>query len=343
VRNAKLVFYYVCRALGLFRVAQWLTRNHLKILCYHGFEMKDESAFRPKLFITPDLFERRLATIQRYGLRVLTLDEAVERLYAYRLPQNSVVITIDDGFYSVHEKAVPRLKRFGFPATVYVTSYYVEKPNPVFRLVIQYMFASTACREVVLCDVRWSADRTINLNSPSEAARAMWECINFGERQCNEEERVAISERLGELLDCPYVEIVESKAFNLMTPAQLQSLASGGVAAELHTHRHVLAPDDRGAAQNEISQNRDLLTQWTGSAANHFCYPSGLWEECQWKWLDEMRVKSSTTCLPGLNSAATPRHALRRFLDGQNIHQLEFEASLSGFADMLRGGLWRSH
>lgn len=340
-RRAKLAFYFASRALGLFRLSHRLTRSRLKILCYHGFEQKDEAAFRPKLFIRTADFEQRLATIGRYGMRVLPLDEAVERMYAGSLPRNALVITIDDGFASVHGKAAPLLRRFGYPATVYVTSYYVERPNPVFRLAVQYMFETTARRELALDGVAWSAPCVANLGDAAERERLAWQCIGYGERQ-DEQERVAICRHLGELLGTPYDDIVASGAFSLMTPAQLGELEDAGVAVELHTHRHVLPASDRQAVQREIADNRAALGRWVSRDFAHFCYPSGLWDQRQWEWLDEAGVKSSTTCMPGLNSARTPRHALRRFLDGANIHELEFEAALSGFSDLLRSCVqWR--
>lgn len=335
--STKVLVYYACRALGLFRLARWLTRRRLKILCYHGFEMGDEAAFRPKLFIRPAEFERRLATIARYRLRVLPLGQAVDALYAGSLPADALAITIDDGFYSTHEKALPLLQRFGFPATVYVTSYYVEHPNPVFRLAVQYMFHATAQPSL-----EWQGQR-YDLADPVQRQRAAWECIRAGE-QASEPERVALCERLGELLGTPYGPIAASKTLNLMTPAQLAALEAAGVAVELHTHRHLLPPDDRQAVHREIADNRAALRRWVGRDCRHFCYPSGLFDQRQWPWLDEMGVASSTTCLPGMNSRHTPRHGLRRFLDGANIHQLEFEAALSGFSDIVRScisGPWR--
>ena len=36
------------------------------------------------------------------------------------------------------------LKEFGFTATVYVTTYYVQRNHPIYRLALQYMFWKTA-------------------------------------------------------------------------------------------------------------------------------------------------------------------------------------------------------
>ena len=343
MRRVKLSFFAVCKALGLFSLARQRTRRQLKILCYHGFEVADECSFRPKLFIKAPQFEQRLATIRRLGMRVATLDQAVAQLYEGTLPEDTVVITVDDGFSSTHGLAVPLLRKYDCPATVYVTTYYVEHSAPIFRLVVQYMFDRSGATELVISNARWGADRVVNLADAAQAEQAMWECIDFGERHCTEEERHAISEALGAALNIPYRAIVESRMFHLMTAEQLQSLAADGVSVGLHTQRHVFSTDERAQAVREIADNRDALKRCGVDAIDHFCYPSGVFDPRQGDWLDEMGVKSSTTCIPGLNTALTPRHAMHRFLDGDNIHPLEFEAALSGFSDMLRGLLARSH
>lgn len=334
--NPKIAVYVTCRALGLFRVARWLTRRNLKILCYHGFELADEASFRPKLFIDGTIFAQRLGWIKRQGFHVLPLDEAVQRLYSGTLPDDALVITIDDGFHSVNRVAAPLLKRYAFPGAVYLTTYYVEHAQPIFRLVVQYMFWKTRQTDFV-APVPVDASRTrFDLADPTQRERATWTVIKHGEKRCSELERNTLCAEVGQLLDVPYGPIVASRALHLMTPDELATLADAGLSVELHTHRHMFPDDDRAAAEREIRDNRAALQRLVHRAPEHFCYPSGLWTEPQWDWLDAMGVRSSTTCLPGLNSAATPRHALRRFLDSANIHPVEFEAALCGFSDLLR-------
>jgi peptidoglycan/xylan/chitin deacetylase (PgdA/CDA1 family) len=336
MRRLKLLVLYVSKHIGLFALSNWWTRDKLKILCYHGFAFADEAQFRPKLFITPTTFARRLDTLKRYGHHVIGLDEAVDALYAKRLPQHALVITVDDGFHSFHQLALPLLRARLLPATVYVTSYYVRHAVPVFRLVVQYMFWKSAATRLSLRGRAWHTDGEIDLRDASQRGAAVDSCVAYGEAAGTEEERVAICRTLGEMLGVPYAGIVERRLLHLMTPAELASLHDAGVNVQLHTHRHSFPDNDETLAVREIEQNRAALSGWVAGPFNHFCYPSGVWDERQWSWLEQLGVKSSTTCVQGLNTATTPRHALRRFLDGENIHPLEFEAALSGFSDLLR-------
>ena len=66
-------------------------------------------------------FERQLALLARFRYRVLSLEELVGHLdRGARLPRRSVVITFDDGYEETHTVARPLLKRFGYPAIVFV-------------------------------------------------------------------------------------------------------------------------------------------------------------------------------------------------------------------------------
>src|SRR5579872_7447027 len=147
VRNA---FLWASRGVGLFSLSRRATRKGLRILCYHGFGDNDETLFRPKLFIRTTSFEQRLQTLRSQGFKILGLEAALQAMRQGCLPDFATVITIDDGFYSTYERASQVLAKFQFPATVYVTTYYCQHQNPIFRLLVQYVFWKTVKQELDL-------------------------------------------------------------------------------------------------------------------------------------------------------------------------------------------------
>ena len=91
-------------------------------------------------FITTTRFAARMESLRQHHCSVLSLGEAIDRLYRCDLPGRAVVITFDDGFANFHSNALPILKRYGFPATVYVSTYYSEHANlPVFPVACSYL------------------------------------------------------------------------------------------------------------------------------------------------------------------------------------------------------------
>jgi polysaccharide deacetylase len=89
--------------------------------------------------ITADFLRRRLETLRQSGYNILPLGEGIERLYAGTLPERSVVLTFDDGFFDFYWMALPVLQEYQVPATVYVSSYYSLFQRPVFDPMLAYL------------------------------------------------------------------------------------------------------------------------------------------------------------------------------------------------------------
>ena len=134
------VMLHAMRMLGAFKLAQFLTRKRLRILAYHGIAVGDQHEFAPFLFMQESTFRRRLEILRKRRMQVISLDDAVKRLQAGSNRAAEVVITIDDGWWSTLEFAAPLLKRFGYPATLYLSTRHAVEGTPVAPVVLGYMF-----------------------------------------------------------------------------------------------------------------------------------------------------------------------------------------------------------
>jgi len=71
--------------------------------------------------VSAGAFERQLALLARFRYRVLPLDDLIACFArGARPPRRSLVITFDDGYEETCTVAWPILKRFGYPAAVFV-------------------------------------------------------------------------------------------------------------------------------------------------------------------------------------------------------------------------------
>jgi peptidoglycan/xylan/chitin deacetylase (PgdA/CDA1 family) len=306
----------------------------LRILCYHGFGDNDETLFRPKLFIRTTSFEQRLQTLRSQGFKILELEAALQAMRQGCLPDFATVITIDDGFYSTYQRASQVLAKFQFPATVYVTTYYCQHQNPICRLLVQYVFWKTAKQELDLPASLCPFSGCFPLGEAHEKDEIMWKLIDWGERECSEADRFVLAKRIAELLEVDVSEIVRDRTFHIMSADEVRSLAHKGVDIQLHTHRHRFPADENGA--QEIRDNKAVLEPLLGNQLRHFCYPSGEWSDRCWPILRSEGIDSATTCERGLNYSHTPALALKRFLDSEDVSQLEFEAEIAGYMEILR-------
>ena len=87
------------------------------VLSYHKFSESKAD----KMTVTASAFEEQMKFLKDRGYRVITLDQLFDFLdYKIQIPRKSVVITIDDGWRSTHSIAFPILKKYGYPATLFV-------------------------------------------------------------------------------------------------------------------------------------------------------------------------------------------------------------------------------
>ena len=105
------------------------------ILCYHRF-----GPVATKMTITPQAFAQQLEHLAKNGWRVIPLAELRGFLDARKpLPPRTVVITMDDGYESVHRHAFPLLKKHGFPATLFVYTDFIGAPDALSWSQLQEM------------------------------------------------------------------------------------------------------------------------------------------------------------------------------------------------------------
>lgn len=321
---------------GLFWMAQRSTRKGLRILCYHGFTSGDLNRFRPKLFMSPGVFRARMEKLHQLRYPVLSLGEAVECLERNDLPDNATVITIDDGWTGTLTEAAPILRHYHFPATLYITSYYVDERQPVLNMLVQYLFWKTGMLTFNMSSLDPRLHGRFNLRKPAERETAEQSLIEFTEHYLTAAERPDFLVRLARELQLDPDKILSRNDLRIVSRDQIAALAKSDIDIQLHSHRHRFPQDSRADAAQEISDNRAVLEAVVGQKLTHFCYPSGQYAQHQLPWLADFGIKSATTTMAGLNYAPAALYELTRFLDGENIYPIEFEAELSGFLDIVR-------
>jgi len=108
------------------------------ILCYHRF-----GSDKSKMVVTPHDFARQMEYLAQHDYRVIRIADLIEFLQGKRaLPKRAVVVTMDDGYKSAYQHAFPTLRRFGFPATIFVYSDYVGAREGLSWKEMQEMVAS---------------------------------------------------------------------------------------------------------------------------------------------------------------------------------------------------------
>ena len=102
----------------------------IPVLLYHSITEKPSEWIAPYA-VRPDDFSRHLDLVVASGRTVLTIEELRLGLAGdLALPERSVAITFDDGFADNLELAAPLLDQRHLPATIYLTTSFMEGRSP---------------------------------------------------------------------------------------------------------------------------------------------------------------------------------------------------------------------
>jgi len=113
----------VTKHFGLFAMMRRQVRKRLLVLCYHSVISDDAPRdSRTNIAVTSWQLESQLQILRSHWtpISLAELDAVLQGLL--ELPDFSVFVTFDDGFRNNLTHAAPLLKKYGIPATVFLTS-----------------------------------------------------------------------------------------------------------------------------------------------------------------------------------------------------------------------------
>jgi peptidoglycan/xylan/chitin deacetylase (PgdA/CDA1 family) len=99
--------------------------ERLPVLCYHHVGEKLPQSW-PLLTVSPEVFRRQIEWLAEHGYTGIHAADWlawIERGTA--LPEKPILITFDDGYSDLVDKAIPVLEEFGFKATIFIVSQHI--------------------------------------------------------------------------------------------------------------------------------------------------------------------------------------------------------------------------
>jgi len=278
-------------------------------------------------------FRRRMEFLAHSGCTVLPLTEALQRLQEDTLPERAVAITFDDGFHDSYSVAAPILESFGFPFTLYLTTYYVEFNRAVFDPMCSYLLWKGRHKKILKWPTLLPQPALLeDAQSRERATVAIQHYASSSNLSGQEKDDLLIE--LAERLGINYRELSEKRVLHLVTPDEARQLASRGVDLQYHTHRHRVCRT-RECMFTELEENRHHLKRLSSAEPRHFCYAYGLHLPEHLGYLKQYGILSATTCTPGLCSDRTDPLLLPRMVDTSTNSDLEFRSWLAGTAQFL--------
>jgi peptidoglycan/xylan/chitin deacetylase (PgdA/CDA1 family) len=247
-------------------------RNNPVILMYH--RIADVPVDPWKLAVHPDNFAAQMRVLAKHR-KPVPLDWMIAELRAGRRHPGTVAITFDDAYRDVLENAKPVLAELNIPATVFVVTGALGKPNG-------FWWDRLAAAVLSLQTMPESLDLSFLLHGDRDAVEAirrngnvaalhmkLWAIVNLLDTV--EDREAAVDEAHAKLATA------DPPPAPVMTPEDLHDLVDGDlITVGAHTVSHPSLPRLTMAEQRaEIGESRQYLETLLGRKIQSLAYPFG--------------------------------------------------------------------
>lgn len=287
------------------------------ILTYHRFS-KDNHPLK----ISAGEFSLHLSYLKKH-CNVLPLKTIVDSLEkGGKLPPSSVAITIDDGYADAYDVAFPILKKFGFHATLFAITDFVEGKIWLWTDKMRYVLKQTAKYKL---HVEFEDYDTIvtDLGSEFERLRAAGRINQILKKLPNKEKESKIL-KIARSLDVSIPEI-PTPEYSGLSWEMAREMDVNNLSIESHTVTHpMLTKIDEEQLSFELEASKATLESELDRSINTLCYPNGAYDE---------RVSNAVE-MAGYNCAVTTQYGFAN--GGANRFLLKRADALGGIVDFAQ-------
>jgi len=254
---------------GIYQCARLMTRSHPRILMYHRF-----SNYSHDGRLGASQFERQISILKR-DFNIIPLSELVKAFKDKSpLTKNSIVITIDDGYLDFYQYAYPILKKYNVPATLYVTSGFVDRLLWLWPDRVTFIIAKTVC-DTYSFPFHSEASQRIYNPSIEKPYGDLWNDVVQYCLSVSDIEKNIFLEKFANDLGV-FVPSVPIDDYSAVTWDQLREMNDNGIDIGAHSITHPAM--SKVATENlyiEIADCKTRIESELGHDVSNFCYPNG--------------------------------------------------------------------
>jgi peptidoglycan/xylan/chitin deacetylase (PgdA/CDA1 family) len=120
------------------------------IFMLHHVRPQRDAEFQPNhhLEIAPEFLRAMLAHLRSHDVDIITIDEVHQRLAERNTLRRFACFTLDDGYRDNRDFALPVMREFGAPFTVYVASDFAEGVGRLWWIALEMVIARASSIEV---------------------------------------------------------------------------------------------------------------------------------------------------------------------------------------------------
>lgn len=243
-----------------------LLRNRFHILPYH-MVVESTNGYYPETSL--EVFNKHMAHIAK-NYKVIDLNNIVERINKKKSLRRCMAITFDDGFRDNYEVAYPVLRKYNLPATIFLTTGYIDSGTAPWFIKFRYVFMKTEKTHFELSHKGTTISLpTSTRNEKFVASDRAMACL----KNCPDDERLSLLERLCEELEVNDLQGLDNL---MLTWDQIREMAENGISFGAHTVNHpILSRTSVEMAEREIQESKRTIEKKLKKPVSSFAYPFG--------------------------------------------------------------------
>jgi peptidoglycan/xylan/chitin deacetylase (PgdA/CDA1 family) len=119
------------------------------IFMLHQVRPRRDAEFQPNrhLEVAPEFLRAMLAHLRAEGVDIITMDEVHRRLVERHFSRRFACFTLDDGYRDNRDFALPLMREFDAPATVYVASDFAQGTGRLWWIALEMVIAGASSIE----------------------------------------------------------------------------------------------------------------------------------------------------------------------------------------------------
>jgi peptidoglycan/xylan/chitin deacetylase (PgdA/CDA1 family) len=242
------------------------------VFMLHHVRPSREAAFQPNshLEVTPQFLRATLTHLRSRGIDVVTMDEMHRRLTERDFSGHFACFTFDDGYRDNRDFALPVMREFGAPFTVYVASDFAQGAGNLWWVTLEMVVAKASTIEAAIDGV----STRIDASTPS-AKHTAFERLHDWLRALPGRDDLA--REIGALCTRNGVDQATICRDLCLSWDELKTFAAEplvSIGAHTVTHCNLAKQPDEIASQ-EMATSRARIEDALQRPALHFAYPYG--------------------------------------------------------------------
>jgi peptidoglycan/xylan/chitin deacetylase (PgdA/CDA1 family) len=241
------------------------------IFMLHHVRPQRDGAFQPNrhLEITPDFLRAMLAHLRARGIDIVTMDEVHQRLIERNFKSRFACFTLDDGYRDNRDHALPVMREYDAPFTVYVASDFAEGSGRLWWIALEMAIARADAIEVTMGGVAARLD-TATAHAKQAAFDRMHDWLRTLSEHNLQREIAALCARHG--IDQAAICRDRCMSWDELKTFSADPLVTIGAHSITHCN---LAQQSESVARDELTSSRARIEDALQRPAIHLAYPYG--------------------------------------------------------------------